>query len=51
MDKNAYKTVIADLLQEISKLKNRVAFLETLAHPKKDFVTCEKCNKAIKRKE
>jgi len=34
----------------ISKIATRVAKLEEMAHPSRDFVTCEDCNQKIREK-
>ena len=34
--------------EELEDLKERIARLERMAHPKRAFVRCEKCNKTIK---
>ena len=39
-----------ELDDKTKELENRIKILESMAHPKRDFVTCNKCNKKIKEK-
>ena len=36
-----------ELDEKTKELENRVKILESMAHPKKDFVTCCKCKQEI----
>lgn len=36
------------LIFDVQNLKNRVIELEKVAHPKREFIACEKCKKEIK---
>ena len=46
---------IANILLKMSKIiksiANRVTRLENVAHPPRDFVTCEDCKQKIKEKD
>ena len=39
-----------ELDHKTNNLHDRVVILESLAHPKREFVVCDKCNKEIKEK-
>ena len=40
-----------ELDQQMGSVRARLDKLEGVAHPKKDFVTCECCKKKLKQKE
>ena len=37
-----------ELDNKVENLNDRIAILESLAHPKRDFVKCDKCKQLIK---
>ena len=40
-----------ELDEKTKNHEDRIKILESMAHPKKDFVVCNECNKQIKQKE
>jgi hypothetical protein len=42
--------LIRTLIFDIQRLKQKVDILEEFAHPKRDFVVCDKCKQEIKEK-
>ena len=39
-----------ELDEKTKNLEDRIKILESVAHPKRDFVICNKCNKKVKEK-
>ena len=47
---NEMDGLIKNLILDIQILKERVKELEENSHPKRDFITCDKCKQQVKEK-